>query len=284
MRTHCAGVLAEGLCSELIDALEFLHISSHACLEPRPLFLELGASRHDPHRRVPLALMAGERREFAVVPIADRLAVVDNFRFEQQQRLRPVRFQPLLAEEVRIARCDDPADCQPASDFVVGVKTVSMPGIMSDDHGRTCLSNHAADRGSLSRTGNQLSVYQSERVHSSDPQRLSGPLLFAASGFGELRRINLRVPRTLRSIGQDEKMDCAPGVCPFRQRRATTELDVIGMCSDGQYPWWNLKVRSTQGASRARSDARSVSTSTSKASDGSWTTRVAIPNRVASSK
>ena len=58
-----------------------------------------------------------------------------------------------------------------------------------------------------------------------------GALLVLASG-GERDGVGERVPRALRSVGAHEVMDRATGGGPLRERRAASELDVVGMGAD----------------------------------------------------
>src|SRR5680860_623689 len=85
----------------------------------------------DTHRRMPLAAMTCECRELGRgIDRFHTFEVVDLVGFEQQQPVRAMRAFTVSGKEVRVARRDERVDGQPAGVAMVGMKPVSLPGVM----------------------------------------------------------------------------------------------------------------------------------------------------------
>src|SRR5581483_2445877 len=93
-----------------------------------------------------------------------------------------------------------------------------------------------ADLGPLRQTALEFAVDVDEEDDVAGAEGGGGrPLLRLAEGH-ELRPVGVRIPRTLRAVGQDELGDGAAGGGPLGQRGAAAEVDVVGVGADGQGP------------------------------------------------
>ena len=170
--------------------------------------------------------------------------------------------------------------------------------------GRGRAPRRAAARGSSARPRDRCASPESSSP-SRHPRNTTSPVepsALAAARCSSWRRATsaavsaVDVPRALRAVGAHDVMDGAAGGRPLRQRAAGAELDVVGMCADGERDRGRGQVeasasahvatrlsglvahgrcahRSAETAGWSRSDGRS----TSQPSRGSRTTRNGRP-------
>ena len=90
--------------------------------------------------------MSQQRLDLAIHPRVDALDVVRVFGFEQQQHVGPMRGEPLLGEEVRIARRDDAFDREEARVPVIGMDARGRPRVVTEHEIRTRAPDDGGDR------------------------------------------------------------------------------------------------------------------------------------------
>ena len=253
----------------------------------------------DPHRRAPLAAVREQRRDLAIEVSVDAFEMIDAAGLEQQERLRTVRREILVGEEVRVARGDDAVDGQPSRFAMIGMQAVRLPGIVTEHDVGLHLADRGADLGSRSEIVYQLAVDAAQEAHVDRAEDLGSVALLVFASRHQCGEIGVRVPRSLGAVGAHAEVHLGARVGPFRQRRRTPELDVVGVGADREDAAGDREidlsrhdvgsvVTASAVVSRRRlrgscaSASRSDSSSTSKPNARSSTMRTFRPSRRAS--
>jgi len=116
---------------------------------------------------------------------------------------------------------------------VVGVEPVSLPGVVTENHRGPESADFSCNPASEFASGFEIAI---DLVHEDNFPSGAEPtcgftLLLSAQG-DERCCVRIRVPRPLRSVGENQMMDEASGSGPFGKSSTTAELDVVWMGAD----------------------------------------------------
>lgn len=115
------------------------------------------------------------------------------------------------------------------------MEPVPLPRVVAQHHVGAYRSDGGRHLPPLPQPRLELPVRPAEeRDLAGAAQRHRRPALLVLAPGYQPGRVLGRIPRSLGAVGADHMMDATTGRDPLGQRGAGTELDVVGVSSDGQ--------------------------------------------------
>ena len=157
------------------------------------------------------------------------LDMIGFVRRPQEHCVGTVRLQLLFGKEQVIASRDDTVYDRPAGGTVIRMELVPAPRVMADDHLGPHFPYLPAHDLTQSHGVFELTIGIIEMPYVTGPEHCSGGSLFVHAAPGQLARVDGRVPRALRAVGDDQHRHATSGGRPFGKRAAGAKLDVVGV-------------------------------------------------------
>ncbi len=143
-----------------------------------------------------------------------------------------MRLQTLFREEEVVARGDDAIQNSPTGGSVIGVQLVALPGVVRDHNIRLDLADLAAHLPAEIHRVLQFTVDVIEVSYLSRTEGGSCGGLLGGSPLRKLGGLNVRIPASLGTVGDDKHGEMGAGRCPLGKSASGSELDVVGVRPD----------------------------------------------------
>jgi hypothetical protein len=202
----------------------------------------------DAHRRFKLAVVAQQCSNFCFPISGGTFNVIRQIWFPQKERRGAMRGGSDVVIEVRVPGSDNGSEGDEAGSSMIGVEAVATPWIVTQDHIRTNFPYGPHDIAARVFVIGQLTI---DAIEEDDVVRMlrrvpveescRSPALCSAGG-NKIGKIGVGIPAPLGPIGENEVHDPTASLGPSSQGGPSSELDVVGMSSDGQSRLGHRKV------------------------------------------
>ena len=186
------------------------------------------------HRRGPLRRVAEQCVDLRLDRLFYRLGMVGFVCGPQEHGRRTVRGDALAGEEQRITSRNDTVEGGGARHPMVRMELVALPRVVGQEDIGGCKPDLAAHLLAQGHRHFELPVDVTEMNDRCRPESSRSGGLLRASPRRQIGRRDVRVPGSLRAVGDDEHRHVTPRGRPPRQGAARAELDVVWMGADGE--------------------------------------------------